>query len=249
MSVWDYFEDINVITIENSKRLPKLIENLKQSYFDMDKVNILVEKKKFFGENTAEKCSLNKLIFNIDESCCNNICRDIGNRHYKIIKNAYENNKKNVMIFEDDAQFIDNINKEKIISCIEFLKNNTWDIFYFGYMSFPPIGKNINKDIIQLNYPLLAHCYVVNKQAMKYMLDNINWNNMTDVEYRKINLKKYGIWPCLNYQETPHAYEHLNFDKYVEFNNTTKLFNNITYYNDYIIICIMLYIIYIIFHN
>ena len=48
MSVWDYFEDINVITIENSKRLPKLIENLKKSYFDMDKVNILVEKRNFW---------------------------------------------------------------------------------------------------------------------------------------------------------------------------------------------------------
>ena len=77
-------------------------------------------KKEIFGENTAEECSLSKLTFNIDETCCNNICRDIGNSHYKIIKNAYENNKNNVMIFEDDAQFINNIDKNKLLSCINF---------------------------------------------------------------------------------------------------------------------------------
>lgn len=167
--------------------------------------------------------------------------------HYKIIKNAYENNKNNVMIFEDDAEFIDNIDKNKLLSCIDFLKNNDWELFYFGYMSYPPIGKPFNKDIIELKYPLLAHCYVISRKAMKYILDNINWNNIIDVELRNTHLKKYGVWPCLNYQETPHAYSYLNLDNYVDFLNTVKLFNNIAYYNDYIIITIILYIIYTIF--
>ena len=247
MSIWDYFEDINVITIKNSKRLPKLIENLKKSYFDMNKVKILFEEKDFRVKNTAEKCSFTKLIFNVDESCCNNICRDIGNSHYKIIKNAYENNKNNVMIFEDDAFFTDYLNKTKILSCINFLKNNNWDLFYFGYMSFPPIGNPVNKDIIKLKYPLLTHCYVINRQAMKCILDNLNWNNFIDVELRNMSLQKYGVWPCLNYQKSHHAYEHLNLHKYMDFPNTVNLFNNITYYNQYIIISIIIIILYIIY--
>ena len=244
MNLWDYFEDINIITLENSKRLPKLLHNLKKSYFDLDKVNILIEKKKFLGENTGDDCSLNKLIFNPDETCCNNVCKDIGNRHYKIIKKAYDENKNNVMIFEDDAEFIDNIDINKINRVINFLKNNNWDLFYFGYMCYPPIGHKVNKDIIKLKYPLLAHCYCINRQAMKYILDNINWNNVIDVELRNISLIKYGVWPCLNYQEAPNTYINLKLSKILNFNKTVYLFNNIAYYNYHIIIILIL-IIYI----
>lgn len=242
MSIWDYFEDINIITLKKSKRLPSLIENLKNSYFDLTKVNVNVKPKKFFGENTGDDCSFCKLLFDIDEKCCNKICKDIGNRHYNIIKRAYDSGKNNVMIFEDDAEFINNLDKNKIKNCIDFLKNNEWDMFFWGYFSLPPIGNRLNNDIIKLKYPLLAHCYCVNRPAMKYILDNMNLNNIVDVEYRNFKLKKYGSWPCLNYQEVPNTYK--KYNSYLKFNKIVNVFNIFTFYNyDILKLLVILFLI------
>ena len=103
--MWDFFTDIQCITVENSARINEFKNNLIKAGFNMSNVNINVYPK-IKGNNNMSQCNFLKLAFNQDEKCCDAICQDITRCHFELIQNAYNNNKENILIFEDDARFI-----------------------------------------------------------------------------------------------------------------------------------------------
>ena len=109
-----------------------------------------------------------------------------------------------MLIFEDDARFNIPINKKRISKVFRWLKTNEnkWDIFYFGYAPWPVIFSRIESDsIVQLYHPLLSHSYIINRRGMRKIL-KMKYNNINyDVFLAKSNLKKYGMFPAICYQD------------------------------------------------
>ena len=192
--MWDYFDDIRIITIKPESELKNLIKNIKGVGIQNFKINKYPKIGK--GENIMD-CSLIRKGFNNNEKCCNDMCRSVCRHHYDIIKEAYETGKENVLIFEDDALFF-NTTQNKFKKTIDWLKTNDWDLFFFGYMSL--LGHPVNLNVLKLYDPWLAHCYAVNRKAMKYILNNMNKNIQIDENYRKFKLNKYGIFPVSSFQ-------------------------------------------------
>ena len=138
------------------------------------------------------------------------------------------------------------LDKIKILKCIEWLKKNTWHIFYFGQLNFPCIGYPVNSFINRVFHPALAHAYVLNKNAMKFIIDNFNPYLSIDIQYRKFSLKKYSIYPCINFQNTPHSYSYNHIDKIIKFNSVIKITEYLTKWSFVLVLLIIIIIIYLI---
>lgn len=132
--------------------------------------------------------------------------------HIKILKDAYENDLDNILIFEDDIVPTDSYNLENITILIDFMKNNEdWDILYLGYECISYQNKYntintifnssiINKNIIKCDLSSsFATCY--NKRSFKKILDT--YEDFIDIiEYDKylaeyIDLNNYLYIPML----------------------------------------------------
>jgi GR25 family glycosyltransferase involved in LPS biosynthesis len=96
--------------------------------------------------------------------------------HINVIREAYNKGHSNILIFEDDLLPTPEYSLQNIEACINFMKNNKWDLFYFGYFVMNKhldniiIAKKLNNNIIKYN-PLATHAYVVNRNAMKTILE------------------------------------------------------------------------------
>ena len=104
--------------------------------------------------------------------------------HINIIKKAYKEGHKNILIFEDDITPTYYYNNKNVKKCVEFMqKNNTWEIFYLGYCAPMLYKKKWSSEIYKVFYPikydknifignpLCAHSYAVNRRAMKNIID------------------------------------------------------------------------------
>lgn len=97
--------------------------------------------------------------------------------HLKIIRSCYENNFKNVLIFEDDFSPTSSLNNEILSNIILFLKNNpNCEYFQLGYTIIPNeiitffTCENIAPYILKYNGNL-THAYILNRRGMKRILD------------------------------------------------------------------------------
>jgi len=93
--------------------------------------------------------------------------------HKQCIQEAKENNKKNLLIFEDDVVFM--YDKEKtnkmLEKAIDYLKNRDWDILYLG-INLVDVGDNPNNVVFPLEEDLYriragygAFAYVINSDV------------------------------------------------------------------------------------
>ena len=91
--------------------------------------------------------------------------------HLSLIKYAKDNNLKNVLIFEDDAIFNDDINVIEVLSeSLEQLKNIEWDMFKLGCLFRTPVEK-IGNTLFKLGNFTAAHAYAVNHTCYDILLD------------------------------------------------------------------------------
>jgi len=103
--------------------------------------------------------------------------------HIEIIKIALERNYKNILILEDDTEFIDNFDK-----LFEYAKeiNNTYDMLYLAGSHLGTkkyVSNNVNKVIGTHT----TGSYCITEKAMKYILNNIEgYDKEIDVFYAKI---------------------------------------------------------------
>ncbi len=100
--------------------------------------------------------------------------------HLEIIKTAKQKNLDNVLIFEDDAEFVD-FNSKYLKSSIRSLKKLDWNLFFLGYN----IKENNKARIVNVSENLFhippgfckgaitsLHSYCVNKSAYDFILEN-----------------------------------------------------------------------------
>ncbi len=228
-NLWNFFDSIEVITTNDSKRLPDLLDNLKKSYFDLDKV--IINKSERRSPDPNKKCDMFKIPFIKDESCCDDACQNCNDNQLNIIKKCYKEGKENILIFEDDARFNLPLDIDKIMNVINWLKiNKNWDIFYFGSLSL--LSYPINTFIMRSYKPFLAHCYCVNRKGMEKIINNKDSNNYHyDVKISNIqNLKKYVLFPSINHQEAPGDYKRNNISKIIPFRILTIFVENLFFY-------------------
>ena len=87
--------------------------------------------------------------------------------HLNVIKKAKENNLKNVLIFEDDVEFIDNL--EELFS--EKIKNvpEDWDLIFFGGNHVGSLVK-INKDVYKMTWSYALQMYAINSKFFDQLI-------------------------------------------------------------------------------
>ena len=238
-NLWNFFDSIEVITTNDSKRLPDLLDNLKKSYFDLDKV--IINKSERKPSDPSKKCNMFKIGFVKDESCCDDACKSCNDNNINIIKKCYKEGKENVLIFEDDARFNLPINIDKIMNVINWLKiNKNWEIFYFGSLSL--LSYPVNTFVMRSYKPFLSHCYCVNRKGMEKIIYNKEpFNYHYDVKISNIpHLKKYVMFPSINHQEAPGDYKRNNISKIIPFKVLTIFIENLFFYLIPIIIILII---------
>ena len=247
---WNYYDEICVISIKNS--------DFKQIQKNLSKVGI--NKFKFFIFNTPKKIintgpkemSFSEILI---QDYCDGTCQNIINNHIYIIKKYHREKKKNILILEDDIDFI-NVKNNVLQAKVNFLKNNNWDIFFLGYIQYPILMSFlIRKNIVKLTNPLGLQAYCLSRKGMKKILDFFSktldkqYPAQIDFIYNKIpNFSKYGICPSIAYQSrSPGIYKTFQEKcipfKYILFNKLSYLFEFIGLFVP-ILIIIILYMIF-----
>lgn len=133
--------------------------------------------------------------------------------HVSIITHAYKNNIKNILILEDDVEFVDDykgISAENILNAGMSQikeKNISWDLFFLGY-SFKLREfcnySQLTPNVFQSTNQLQTHCYAVNSNIYKKIInDNVPGKAAMDEYYgiylsHKVNA--LNLFPLITHQ-------------------------------------------------
>jgi GR25 family glycosyltransferase involved in LPS biosynthesis len=91
-------------------------------------------------------------------------------------------NLNNALIFEDDVEFINDVNKHLSLSLEELKKENSWDIFYLGMHVGEKMDNNrpnqiplerVNQNLLKVNVALCTHAQAYSKEAAEIISSNI----------------------------------------------------------------------------
>lgn len=122
--------------------------------------------------------------------------------HIDIIRQAYDAGAERVLIFEDDITVTDYMSPAHLRKAIKFMDKNKWDLFYLG--ALPNIKKKLASrtgysGIYKLK-GVCTHAYVVNRSAMKRLV-NLKYKGV-EIDYYYINTFNncYALYPTLFYQ-------------------------------------------------
>ena len=142
---------------------------------------------------------------NIDEKKYRLGCLGCLLSHFTIIQKAYSLNYENIIIFEDDALFEEN---DKSLEEILKIYNIFFDkivkefgIFYLGGNHKSINLKHIIDNLYLTDGTLCTHSYIINREGMKFVIDNLTgYSKEIDVFYRECLQKNkfcYTIHPPL----------------------------------------------------
>lgn len=242
-TLWDFFDKIYVISIPSSTRKNQLRDNFKKSKIKEYEIIDFTPAKKTINDGSDKQ---NLSITNImSHSFCDSTCENIGNNHLSLIKQAYTLNLKNVLIFEDDALFEFPLDFDKLERVKNWLSTNQWDMFYFGYCSYPlPLILPINRDVIKIYSPYLAHAYAINKTGINYIMNNLEKFEKQHIDgvFGKLPLNKYGIWKNICFQSNDPALFKSAMNKI----GLDITFKSLTKFLEYFCICFPIIIIIIV---
>lgn len=141
--------------------------------------------------------------------------------HLNILKHCKDNNISNVLIFEDDVEFDDNLN-QLFFQYVEELPE--WDLLYFGathalcypYMDRPPI--KVTDHVYKVYNAHATHAYAVNSSCYDILIDFVSkMEGPLDVIYTKLQayLRTYVFRPHLAWQRNDYsdiAGKYVNYD-------------------------------------
>jgi len=106
--------------------------------------------------------------------------------HRAAINLIKERNLNNALIFEDDVEFVNDVNKHLSLSLNELKKQNSWDIFYLGMhvgygfdISRPndiPLER-VSANLLKVNVALCAHAQAYSREAAEIISSNIPASN------------------------------------------------------------------------
>lgn len=102
--------------------------------------------------------------------------------HRAAINLIKERNLNNALIFEDDVEFVNDVNKYLSLSLNELKKQNSWDIFYLGMHVGEKMDNNrpnqialerVDKNLLKVNVALCAHAQAYSREASEIISANI----------------------------------------------------------------------------
>lgn len=121
---------------------------------------------------------------------------DCAMKHYEIIKTSYERGLNNILILEDDIEFIsDNEYIESVFNC---LPEDYTILKYYGTFLNNDSSKELFYKIPQEQYDSFAQstaCYAVSRKGMKEIIDTIdNMNTLVTADLLFNYLNKETIY-------------------------------------------------------
>ena len=225
-----FIDNIYVINMD------KDTDRLNNIYKECNKNNIKFER---FTGIDASKLSIkekNKYVTQFCQNFCTNSMIGCGISHIKIYEDVIKNNYNNVLILEDDVNFINNFNKI-LNKVLEELPKN-YDILYIGSIGlankqicydfnliFKLISNKNNKqdtnykNIFCPIFPLGTHGYIISNKGCKKILkmfNKVNYHIDFQINYNNKNLNTYASTKKLvhqNWKDSNNS-DMLSFPKY-----------------------------------
>lgn len=187
MGLNDYFDKIYCINLdEATERLASCEEQAEKFEFKFERFPAIKPKD---GINTLLKGEYGILLSNLE-----------------IVKDAYKNNYKNILILEDDFEFVENFNG-RFKEGIEMLPND-WDMLFFGgnHIHHP---KLINTYFSKLYHTYAIHTIGINHSIFEQIIEVLpKAKKQVDVYYADFqkNFNVYGFTPYLSSQKAGFSY-------------------------------------------
>ena len=240
MSFEDYIQHVGIITIPRNKDNVNrdMLPNLQKVGLGKIHTYVFEENKKGCKKNNGDDNFTLKDLYKIkndggnNEKMCNDLCKNLCKNHLHIIKNAYKQGFDNVLVFEDDARFIDNLDNNKVDRIIKWMKKRKkWDVLFLGAIAFPyPIILPVTRDIGRCDCPTEAHAYILSKSGMNKIL-GMKETNHFDFMLQKYLDDKYICIPSIcNQNKSPAMFETLSkkfrWDSNVHSYNRLKSIHN-----------------------
>lgn len=242
------FDKIICITLDISKERHDYMNNIKKKY------NIPFEFK-FVKKNPKSP------IIGCMES------------HISVIKEAYLNNLKNILIFEDDILPTPNYNEDLIDKIMKDLnKIKDWEMIQFGY-GFTQntydifcytkflMSEKINQNLIKYT-GVFTHSYCLSRKGMKKILEEYNLIDKNeekhiDIWFTEIIKNGYAVYPMLFDQKwsfptqnkSKTIFEKIIFRPFQSYAENSKIFQiaiDSYYYRYYILLFTIIIAIYLI---
>ena len=243
--LWNYFDKIILMTIPTSQRVPLARKQLAKMGIDNYKVKTFKPAQKKCNNGTGDITLLQILKHEV----CDETCQNIAQNHFSIIEQAYKDNVQNLLIMEDDITF-EKIDHDRLYKTILWLSNNNWDIFYFGYCSWPILCSiPVTLQIVRVFTPLTAVCYALNRQGMEKILKEKEYYQQQHIDkfYTNKKLIKYALFPAIAFQsEGPGLYyvamKKLGLD--ISFTTLSKILEVMSILVFVILILVLIFIIY-----
>ena len=115
--------------------------------------------------------------------------------HIAVIKQAVEDGVKRLLVFEDDAQFVDNFN-EKLEAIYNRLPAD-WDMFYLG--AWHLVSEPYTEGVVKMIESYSAHAYGINEHYMQEAFSQIYLPKPADIALstKHPHIKAYCAKPAL----------------------------------------------------
>lgn len=203
-TMWKYFNKAYIITIPTSDKT-RIINHMDQLKFTNFEIKVFQPAERIINDDGGVKSLVD--IMNHINKPCSDTALNLTRNHIKIIKDCFESKELDrIIVMEDDFIFdMDSLN-EKIKRITGWLEKHDWDIFYFGQCPWPvPIAYNVSRDIVRSFYPLLSHCYAINRSGMEKIIEWYKPNEMkyhADTMLLKSPTVKYSAFPSICHQVT-----------------------------------------------
>ena len=155
--VWDFFEEIYCINLDERT------DRWEHAKLEFEKVEL------------ADKVRRFSAIKDIDGSY------GLIKSNLSIIEDVNSRNIKNVLIFEDDVNFI-NDTIEILTKSLEQLGKNNWSLFYLGGVMHEKC-KLLSSNLVLINKAGAAHAVAYNKNVYKKIIEKYkNLDRIRDIE-------------------------------------------------------------------
>lgn len=201
-------DKVLILTLEDTQT--DLLFNYYRMFFEEDKIEFY----KVPNEKSKRPINEGDLDTRFWDIICHRSLDDISQaitkNHINMIRYALDKKYRTVIFLEDDARFlhIDKMqNQESSISKM-IQSDKSWDIIYLGYCPWPCVFSFfVQKNMVRLFTPLTSHAYILNTSSMMKITEYFYQNNHAvsmhiDKLFSSIpNLKKYGVFPSISFQE------------------------------------------------
>lgn len=145
----------------------------------------------------------------------------------RLFRHCLENGFSKILIFEDDVEFINDINYYMPL-CLEQLPAN-FDLFYLGAYVVKPFKARHSENILKLNGALTTHAVAYSKKVMQKILPLMEKHSMSSRDKTTVDMllmnkvvclgNSYISYPLLAKQRSGYSEiekREVNYDKYIE---------------------------------